>query len=1550
MSQNPIFTTSFFKSLTNPFKLQHSVTNADRLNFDLSTITADLFQQELLHKLRSGSSQSRQQIIDSEILYSLSNFEPTVIPDVWYLTKDLIAPTVSSNTVKRSALNLLLSCINVQNQESTAFYIYFNDVLTNCNITKDKIDVNLDLIVRILKALTDEGRFIHHYQEPFKEPLLDFFLEVISKTNDFLKQKTLVLDFLDFIIESIKSGILDSISTDDESHLIILINSIIKLSLKTSDRLILEKCLNVIDTIIIYKYIPEPLLYSVLEILSGSSILDLSFLDLSTDIVSHIVDSTKIELILNTLNDILLCKSSKSSNDKNINASTGSLKIFKFLALKFVYKIDFQHLLNSLNEILSWDKNTSTISVLQFLQELLLDPSILSQINSLPIWEAENTDHITILALLENISTKLNNETSTLNQDFKTILISLSSLAESSQYPGTLKHLVEFFMKVPNDLSTNTCQFIISFYKVENLCSPLNQNWENNIQNLIDHFYLDNSKDLNVRIAVLRLIKEVFDSSLNTFNEDNELKEERLFKIASFLLSNLKLEDNTDILVLLGDYLVDMTSSISIVLFDKILNVHIRPGFSLINSETRSDRRASIPSLLLSANLSENLKSFNQKTMKVLLKSYVKIFANSLQSDGLKCSKTYDFLIKVAHASINKKNVDLLLIASRLLVRIRATMQNKIYLTNPIDMDGLSAAFARNLNIRKMDNISNINSPNTIPSTDLKRNNSKNAGTLDEKWTYPEEISYIPNDALDKPSEFLSVYSDDLSNKIIINRKEKSVIYIDQWLNLVIQIIEQCPHWENYSFIYTHFCPQFSNLKLFESVYCTEGIKRFRSVVCDQLMLKLPSNLKIPSTSNSSSNLTNVSQISGVSTSPNLSVNTNSTVEQISRHDLQVAIIRNFTPLISYHSLFSKQEQDQIISALLEGLSSWEKTAIPCVHILTICCYEIPLSIKKFLNILVTKLQTRISSPYATSHILEFLLVLSFQPQLTSNFTVDEFKRAFGICFKFIQYAHDIKVVKENIHQGILNHGEQLEAEFRPSTEFSEISPVISIYLLNLAYDVIANWFLNMKLKDRRKLSSFIIKNLIISQSNHGQDSINLQNLSFIDLITRFTYSDLELKFNKIKTSDEHFQALDSEAILSSKWSIGNGIISIDTHPSTGESLVSIRRASGSSVFTVIPDESMVPYYTDQLHRITSEDEPDDIFSENYMLLQLIVQADQNNTSKPIPIPKESNFIRSLANIDRIPVVQFHKVGLMYIGPNQKTETEILLNEKGSEEYDIFLGKLGRLIKLKDCKSFYVGGLDTENNADGEYALGWNDKILQIVFHATTMMPNYSDKVTADQQLSFKKRHIGNDYVNIFFDESGLAFDFNTIKSQFNFLNIVIQPHSISSPDAKDDSTNRKYKVKIHRRSGAPALFAACHFKIISEENLPTFIRTVSIIANQFAQVWHSNGNYESNWSHRMKSILSIKEKSIKFQEDLKAKQKSSTDTNDNEEKKQTGTGQSFLDQLNSEPSTSTTESSSGGLARSASISRAKNTNHYEFVDSYDNEFFKNLEFNSFTK
>lgn len=107
------------------------------------------------------------------------------------------------------------------------------------------------------------------------------------------------------------------------------------------------------------------------------------------------------------------------------------------------------------------------------------------------------------------------------------------------------------------------------------------------------------------------------------------------------------------------------------------------------------------------------------------------------------------------------------------------------------------------------------------------------------------------------------------------------------------------------------------------------------------------------------------------------------------------------------------------------------------------------------------------------------------------------------------------------------------------------------------------------------------------------------------------------------------------------------------------------------------------------------------------------------------------------------------------------SELAILSNEHGSYRYTEFLTGLGKLIELKDCQpdKVYLGGLDVCGE-DGQFTYCWHDDIMQAVFHIATLMPTKD----VDKHRCDKKRHLGNDFVSIVYNDSGEDFKLGTIK------------------------------------------------------------------------------------------------------------------------------------------------------------------------------------------
>ena len=86
-------------------------------------------------------------------------------------------------------------------------------------------------------------------------------------------------------------------------------------------------------------------------------------------------------------------------------------------------------------------------------------------------------------------------------------------------------------------------------------------------------------------------------------------------------------------------------------------------------------------------------------------------------------------------------------------------------------------------------------------------------------------------------------------------------------------------------------------------------------------------------------------------------------------------------------------------------------------------------------------------------------------------------------------------------------------------------------------------------------------------------------------------------------------------------------------------------------------------------------------------------------------------------------------------------------NQSGSVDYERFLVKLGKKIALNTHLGF-LGGL--KEGSDGKETLYFADSQLEVIFHVVTMMPTDED----DEQQISKKKHVGNDHVNIIWSEN----------------------------------------------------------------------------------------------------------------------------------------------------------------------------------------------------
>ncbi|CAK5264237.1 unnamed protein product [Mycena citricolor] len=525
----------------------------------------------------------------------------------------------------------------------------------------------------------------------------------------------------------------------------------------------------------------------------------------------------------------------------------------------------------------------------------------------------------------------------------------------------------------------------------------------------------------------------------------------------------------------------------------------------------------------------------------------------------------------------------------------------------------------------------------------------------------------------------------------------------------------------------------------------------------------------------------------------------------------------------------------------------------------------------KFMSPILEKLSQIMSNANMAVHILAFLVIISSQPRLYANFIEHDFRLVFGVALQYLQHQNR-------------NRDDQ------------SVSWTLSEYVRILSYYNVYVWFLAIKLPDRPKHITYILRQLeLANEDNSGPDD---STIVCCDWLERYTYASADPRPAASVLSEIVMNPSEpaEEAIQEKTWAMGNSIVTVRTLKRRGWFEVLSRRPSGFTKMLcrlensplvgpgdVDPDlvsvpaalvmerEGQLPPGEPGVQGDDLTPKPDSItgyvwsgtapsqrrkaveIDPSFFILQM---SDGSKSDRHLL--NDDKKLRSLCSaLDRLPVIDTHKVGILYVAPGQTNELEILANTHGSPAYTRFLEGIGRLIDLRGQVDVYVGGL--EPGLDGDYAYAWWDDIGQILYHAATMMPTNQD----DPQLINKKRNIGNDYVRIVWNDSGIPYRFDTLSTQFQFVNIVIEPHSLGPIAAFSDNLHEieYFKVTVQRAEKMADFAPVGCFKLISSKSLPLLIRQLSLLADWFASVYaHTESDtvrteVVTNWQSRLQTI-----------------------------------------------------------------------------------------------
>lgn len=1397
---------------------------------------------------------------------------------LWSAASDLLDEDSSEAT--QAGYALLKSCVQLPDLTPVERSVFFKAISRSQNC-KD-----FDLRFEVLHELTNGGRNVEAF-ESYVAPLittsLDSCFKAVREARKAKKQKrsgpTLKEDgdlaqLFQYTIDITRFN--SKVFKEEDVEL--LLKQVMGICKETTQEADIEQSIRIFDALITYTHIPTRSLKPCLEVLCDvhrqlSSLKEPTWSSLSNLFRSHVGQSS-----ISALLSILFDNPSAPGRSKNI--PRGAVHVLQQLVLQDgcegLPKVPISLLLPALKVSLAVDHRKHETDVIRFIATILEERKLTrllleeddwsdlvaildkcaqrSEAREVPTADPSSDIRLTTDPALPR-PTRTDGDQNSANDDLAKILMNLDSLRDEMDFVQQAS-VMDLFMRLANRIGNAAAENLIKFYAEERFLHPSNNTWLEECRTLLAKVFIDQTRPRYLRILIVKTLTDTY----NTV--ESICTEEAVSQCAALILDNIKEEKDVMVLHELVDFATNIADRASEEIFKDIIEL-----LKASLEEQRGPPPHPPSNLAYWASPATRSRESQMlgSSCNVVTTALVRLFIRNLNQSVQKSRMLFELLLHIAGS--DSCGTDARITALKLFFRLRSDTNHAIMIGSSSEGSSMAAVLCRTVETAvssdKIDDSSPADSTRHddqpswrenratsggSPHSSLTRHSSRpvnNAGRISKPvppfWMYPGPKG-LPEEPSRIASQFMFSYLDPTDNDIIETKFE---LKIALWLELIISLLQKPTEWEVYSYILVHLGPQLSNQSLFRGA--VPQLKMLRSVICEQI------------------------RATTFHEPPSYTL--------LKRADVAVCLFHILTVLISYHAHFEKSEEDELVRTFLHGIGSWERTPKWCIHALTVCCHELPLSSSKSLDNIVQKMSQIITQPQIAIHILEFLTTLARMPELHKNFREDEFKMVFGVSFRYLQYVRDQReratatISSQTGHRNLRHSG--------PSRDFSVISehnskpreksPADDLpqYVYALAFHVITFWFMALKLPERKGQIPWITKNLIYTD-RAGREVTEEQSRVIMDMMQTVAYSDRD------ETAPDPNFSKESDGDVSKKtWIVGLSLLTIETAARTGVSQITSRRPCGTRYSSlqprlIQPPRHQVPITTGLASEAFYNSSyvsilPDDIFQGLYSPLNF-PSISGSLLDMPTSLPEDDMTRRALAAFDRSPTVDGHKVGVIYIGEGQTDEREILFNVMGSADYTAFIGDLGTLVRLKGAR-FNVGGLDTSCDTDGEFTICWRDRVMEIVFHITTMMPTNPND---NQTWTNKKRHIGNDFVNIIFNDSGLPYNFNTFPSAFNYVHIVITPEARASFierrfEEDPDGKNRYYKVQVIPKPGFPEISPAAESKMISGKNLAAYCRLISINASVFSQVWYARdgGESVSSWCNRLREIKRLRERYV---------------------------------------------------------------------------------------
>ena len=975
---------------------------------------------------------------------------------------------------------------------------------------------------------------------------------------------------------------------------------------------------------------------------------------------------------------------------------------------------------------------------------------------------------------------------------------------------------------VDDDLWEPVVQFIAD---VGLLCPP-NENWARHLEVLVYLVVLKPSRTESARCKVLQEIKDVR-ASVHDDQESVSFFDHIVLQILDFLAA----EPKTQMLSVLAEFTTDYALHANMEIFDNILEtfsqsigVKIIPEFSVWTT---------LPSEAIS----------------ILTTCLVQLCRQCLHLSALKFSKIYDILVSIAASSTIPHNARFT--AVNLLSRLRCNPHRAVKIVPVPDSQGLAATLCRteaSAHTQPTSHQTNRVSFNE-ESQIVRTGRSSAIGSSRSDRSRSATRSASGRERLPRPNPPFWMYgspkglNDELpaeTSSVVYVSTDKSVsgrtLDISGWMDTINKILLKGDDWEIYSYLLVHLPSQLSNTVMFDGD--APHIQTLHTLIISQL------------------------QTGKVHSPP--------TTTGMKQGDVALCLLHTLTILVSYRERFTKKQLDETVRTFLTSMEKWDGARKCCIHALALCSHELPSHIDKFLDGVVQKMSQIITQSHLAIDILEFLGGLVRLPDAYRSAQPMLFRTIFGICKEYLKNSRGERQKQKRMSGYRTSYAPTRHSntvDIANSAEPSNMSIMIDgqndlpEYVFALAYHVITFWFLAIDIQERSSHVGWISKNLGY-QDDQGNEIMEEQSQVTLDMMHRTAYSDLGETMPSPNFQDQ------GNKILKKTWLVGMSIVTVEIFRDSGLTQITKRQASGTT--HAIFHQQTAPLPSHHIQPRGSVSSYSSVGGTDILPNHILLQLSSTITPMPIPmqpiiLPDDDSTRRALNVFDHNDTVDGHKAGVIYISEAQSSEPEILANTTGSALYEEFLTGLGTKVSLANA-NFNTQGLDRAANSDGTHTYAWRDRVTEIVFHVTTMMPT---DLEHDPQCVNKKRHIGNDFVNIIFNDSGLPFDLETFKSQFNYVNIIITPDLLAVPrrlgKSKENQTDIRpcFKVQTVCFPSFPQISPAATPKVVSASSLPGFVRQLALNASVFSHVWSNRegGEHVSSWRNRLRAIAKLRER-----------------------------------------------------------------------------------------